>query len=256
MAENSSKGGANRASARFGTRLTLSYKPADEPLSPARDARVLDLSEAGVRFNAAEQFGAGVLLQLKLMFPGGPMDVKGKVVRVIPGSGEAGKAFETAAAFLDLNENQRDTIDMWFYREKMSQKEDSGQSSGSERRRSGRFEVTKAHAELRKRGLFSSKKWERGIIRQISKHGVLLQVKSPFDYGDRLEALLHLPAYSEPIRVVGKVVRVKSKDPGMCLFYRYEIGLEFVRVKKYDLEKLKEDEYLQSLIERSDSECI
>jgi hypothetical protein len=42
----------------------------------------------------------------------------------------------------------------------------------------------------------------------------------------------------------------------MCLFYRHEIGIEFVRVKKYDLEKLNEDEYLQSLIERSDSEFI
>ncbi len=256
MADESRNSGKDRTWARFGTRLSVMYSPAGSPAGTASEARVLDLSGAGVRFRTERELRAGDHLDLKLMFPGEPMSVSGKVVRVLPREERGVSSYEIAAAFLNLTENEHDRIDMWFFREKIAAADDDEASTGGERRRSERFEVVKAYAEIRKKGIFSAKKWQRGIIKQISRHGALMMVKSPLSFGDRVEALLRLPAYDEPLRIIAKVVRVKSNDPNLCLFYRREIGLEFIKISKRDLNRLSGDEYLQSLIERSDSEFI
>jgi hypothetical protein len=243
--------GKNRMWARFGTRLSLNYAPAGGRPS---EARILDLSGAGVRFRTGEPPRQGSVLELTLLFPGSPMKVRGRVIRVLPCGEEGGSFFDVAVAFNDLTEDEREKIDMWFYREKIDAVPEGGDSSAAERRRSERFEVSKAYSEIRKKGLFSSGRWQRGLIRQLSRHGALLMMKTPFDYGNKVEALLHLPAYDEPVRILAKVVRVKSR--GDVPAYGHEIGLEFIKMKKADLKKLSEDEYFQSLIERSDSEFI
>ena len=256
MAAETKNGGKDRTWARFGTRLSVIYTPAGSSAGRPAEARVLDLSGAGVRFRADEALRVGGELNLKLMFPAAPMSVRGKVVRVLPLQEHGESFYETAAAFLDLSEDEHEKIDMWFYREKIAADQEDEGSSGEERRRSGRFDVVKAYAEIRKKRFFFAKKWQRAIIKQISRHGALVLVKSPLNYGDSVEALLHLPAYDEPVRILAKVVRVKSKDANLCLFYRHEIGLEFIRARKADLKKLGEDEYIQNLIERSDSEFV
>lgn len=256
MAAESNNTGKARSWARFGTRLSVMYSAAGAAAGPGIESRVLDLSGAGVRFRAEEKLQAGARLNLKLMFPGEPMPVHGRVVRVLPCPEREGKCYDIAAVFLDLTEDEREKIDMWFYRERLDAAPESGNKSGAERRRSERYEVKKAYAETRKKGLLSAGEWQRGIIKQLSRHGVLLMLKFPLSYGDRVEVFLHLPAFEEPVRLIAKVVRVKSKDANLCLSYGHEIGLEFIKIRKPDLEKLGEDQYLQNLIERADSEYI
>lgn len=254
MAAEANNSGKARSWARFGTRLSVIYSAAGAAPGPGVKARVLDLSGAGVRFRAQEKLQAEARLNLKLMFPGEPMPVQGRVVRVLPCPEHGEKCYDVAAVFLDLSEDEREKIDMWFYRERLDAAPESGDKPGAERRRSERYEVKKAYAEVRKKGLFSAGKWQRGIIKQLSRHGVLLMLKFPLAYGDRAEALLHLPAYDEPVRLVARVVRVRSKNANLCLSYSHEIGMEFIKIRRSDLDKLGEDKYFQNLIERADSE--
>ncbi len=248
MSEKERKRGKKRKSARFDTRLLLKYAPASGSAEPVREARALDLSEAGVRFRADEEFREGTVLNLKFMFPGEPMELLGRIVRVTPAEEKGKTVYEVAAAFSGLGEKERDKIDMWFYRERIDVDRQSGKDSGYDRRRSERFPVSRAYARIRRKGLIAGGKWRRGLIRQISRHGALIIAKSCFAAGEKVEALLYFPAYGQPLRVVAKIARVDERFPD------YETGLEFLKVKKSDGEKLDKDKYLQNLIDRADSE--
>ncbi len=48
------------------------------------------------------------------------------------------------------------------------------------------FEVEKAHAKIRKRGLFSAGGWHNSFISRAGKRGVVLITKSPIGLGDRI----------------------------------------------------------------------
>lgn len=122
--------------------------------------------------------------------------------------------------------------------------------SAGDRRRSDRFEVQNASAEFRKKGVFSSGHWHNGKIVQLSSRGAAIVSKVPLDYGDKIEALLHFAAYPEPVHVRGKVVRIKTKNP------YFEFGMEFLKIKKSDAEKLHKNRYFDSLINRRDSELV
>ncbi len=122
--------------------------------------------------------------------------------------------------------------------------------SAGDRRRNERFEVQNASAEFRKKGFLSSGPWNKGVIVQVSSCGAGILCKIPLDYGDKIEALLHFAAYKKPIHVTGKVVRIKAKNP------YFEFGMEFLVIKKSDAEKLNKDHYIESLIDRRDSEMI
>ncbi len=61
---------------------------------------------------------------------------------------------------------------------------------------------------------------------------------------------MYFSAYDRPIKVSGMVVRNKEKNS------RSELAVEFLKIKKNDLEKLDKDVYVKNLIERWDSEYI
>lgn len=123
-------------------------------------------------------------------------------------------------------------------------------AQAGERRRSERFEVQNAGAKFRKKGILSSGPWHKGTIVQVSSCGAGIVTRAPLDYGDKLEALLYFAAYPEPVRVRGRVVRIKSSNP------YFEFGMEFFSIKKSDADKLNKDHYMESLIDRRDSEMI
>ncbi len=122
--------------------------------------------------------------------------------------------------------------------------------AAGDRRGSERFDVQNATAEFRKKGILSSGPWHKGVIVQVSSCGAGIVSKIPLDYGDKIEALLRFAAYPEPVHVRGKVVRIKAKNP------YFEFGLEFLAIKKSDAGKLTKDRYMESLIDRRDSEIM
>ncbi len=112
------------------------------------------------------------------------------------------------------------------------------------------FEVQNAYAEVRKCCLFHPGRWQRGLIRRVSMHGAALIMKKPFECGDKVELLMHLAAYERPVHARGIIVRNREKPP------RFEVGVEFLKIKKEDAEKFDKDKYLENLLKRRDSELI
>ena len=112
------------------------------------------------------------------------------------------------------------------------------------------FEVQNAYAEVKKCCLFHHGKWQRGLIHRVSMHGAALVMKKPFECGDKVELIMHLAAYGHPVHARGIVVRNREKPP------YFEVGVEFVKIRKEDAEKFDKDKYLENLLKRRDSELI
>ncbi len=50
------------------------------------------------------------------------------------------------------------------------------------------FEVEKARAKIRKKGIFSAGGWHHAVISRAGEHGVVLITKLPIGFGDRVES--------------------------------------------------------------------
>ncbi len=96
----------------------------------------------------------------------------------------------------------------------MSTEGAAGKDYGKKESPDERFEVRNAWCDFRRKKIFPRGRWKRGSIRQIGKYGALIEIKEPLEYGDRLELMLRLVAYNEPIRAVGQAVRIKEKGNG------------------------------------------
>lgn len=238
-----------RSSLRFDAPLKVSYArkgSRGEVELPYKEARGLDLSTAGVRFSADEEFAYGMPLHLKMDFRGDSFESSGKVVRCR--KPEENGPCEIAAAFVGLSSAAEEKIGAWFYSGKMSSETltaDDGKP-GARKSGSGRFSVTNAYCRYRRKGLFSSGGWSKGAIKELGRQGLLMLTGSGLGVGNVLQIILYLPAYDEPVRAVARVVSVVGR-PGHC-----ESVLGFVRIKKADAAKMSHDEYLQSLINRAD----
>ena len=127
----------------------------------------------------------------------------------------------------------------------------SGKSSfGNEHTWDASFEVQNAYAEVKKCSILHSGKWHRGMIHRINMHHAEMLMKKPFECGDKVDIVMHLAAYDQPVRARGIVFRNRGKPP------YFELGVEFIKIRPEDAKKFDKDRYLDNLLKRRDSELI
>ncbi len=242
-----------RKSIRFDTKVPIRYTVRSLHIKTpeVKKGTITNMSSTGIRFETEEQLGAGVIITVEILLPKNiVVEATGKAVKVTQLQKEEGRYYEVALAFTEISETAREEINMWYYSQKLSRRPETAHIEEMERRKSERFKVGRAFVEYREKRLFSKEQWKQAEIKQVSKHGISLTVRAFVKENEVWEIMLHLPAYSQPVKAVVRVLRVRREDRGLSS----DVGLEFVRIKESDRKRLSESAYIKGLIDKSDSE--
>lgn len=240
----------DRKAVRFDTRLPMKYiiKSALMKTPEAKEAVVINMSAEGLRFETNEQLPEGVAIAIEVFMPGDVViQAAGEVKRITPVQRKESKFYECALSFTEISDTAREEINMWYYSEKFTPGRRVAYLQQEENRESERFRVGKAFAEYRKKGVLFRDPWQQAVIKQVSKHGLVLVTRSIVLQGEVWEIIMHLVAYHEPVKAAAKVLRVKREGFGS------EVALQFIKIKSADREKLSESAYVKELIDKSDA---
>lgn len=243
-------GKSGREGIRFGTRVSMTYvrKSALTQEREVKEGIVTNMSTRGIQFDAAEQLPSGAEVQVEILLgKKATLRATGKVLRSIPKKEQG--YYEIALDFTEISDLAKEEINMWYYAEKILPGS-SGMTPSHEdkERKSERFQVSKAFAEYRKKKTFGREQWKQAEVKQVSKHGLLLSTRAIPKEGEIWEVMIHLSVYPEPIKAVGKVLRVKWEGLNST------VAVEFTKIRDEDRKKLTESAYVKEILDKADDE--
>lgn len=91
----------------------LSDKPGAELVF--KEAQTLDISGGGLMFGSQQEFKLGDMIKLTLNLPSGRLELKAKVVRVIPMPDQPRRRYQIGLEFEEIKERQRDRVMRYIF---------------------------------------------------------------------------------------------------------------------------------------------
>jgi len=252
-----------RNSVRFRIRLRLRYSlyenmrkrtPSFHGVGQAdqetKDGITIDISTSGVVFESKHKPDLDKLCRIEILLPeGGNIRALGKITKADEDEVDSpGKKFNKVhVKFTRITQSNIDKICMWYYKNRFLS-DFSRQSL--ERRKSKRFKVKQARLRYRKRSLLNWSSWNTAYIFEIAPYGVLFKTKEEgLKVNTPLVVEMCFPAYNNLIKGIGKVARVNKNR----LEFVNEVALYLYKLKQDDREKMKEHNYLEALVDKSDT---
>jgi len=110
------------------------------------------------------------------------------------------------------------------------------------RRKALRFKVSKVTFSYRLKGLFKNP-WRKVQVNSIGPRGLSINSMENLSAHSFINGLIWYPFEEKPIKVKARVAWVKDRN----------IGLDIVKIKEKDREKLTEEYYLRQLLKAKDS---
>lgn len=231
-----------REAVRFHTRVPMRYITKSPPGKKPQEAVATNMSSTGIRFETEEDLAEGTIAAVEiLLFGNKPVKAIGKVIRAASVQREGGRCYEIAFSFTKISDAAKEQINMWYYSERLDLKSVGHSLRHGDRRKTERFSVIKSSAKHRKRRILLRGAWHPAEIKNISKSGLMVATEAAAKSGETWEMIIHLIVYKEPIRIAGKVIRVK-KEGAIS-----NVAVKFNKIDESDSKKLSKSVYTDRL---------
>ncbi len=231
-----------RKAIRFATTVPMRYvvKSEDIKTPEVKKGTIFDMSSAGISFEAEEKLNEGTIIVVEIILRQNVVvKATGKVTKVTPFESGEGRFYEIAIAFTEISNTAREEINMWYYSQRLSRESGTAHAHEAEGKENEHFTAGRAFVEYRERRVLGKKPWEEAEIKQVSRYGLILIAAAVAKEGGVWEIMIHLPAHSEPIKAVARVVTAKIEGDTS------EVALEFTKIEKSDIKKLSQSGYMK-----------